>query len=921
MRSPKTCFFSYSSSHREVKESIELAIDQINTTDLVVIQGIGALSVAGKTVFGAIQKVIDDSELFMCDLTEFSPEILFELGYAIAKNKPIWITLNSSYPQTQKSYHKIGPLAEIGCSTYENFHELVSKFFSGRPFDNLESTVYNDVIQSLVQMRSKPPTLFYLQSAVRTDASLRLTRRLQSVPTVVDDPLEVISQPLSWYAQNAYYAYALIVHFIDRERESSAISLQNAKYWLVAGLTHGFGKPILMLAHAPFQSPVDYQHLLRTHETAAECIAIVDSWLPTVESCHLVQEQRHKAQQKELQRVVGLHRINLGEYVAENEAGSLAEYFVITAPFEEALRTTQYKIYVGRKGSGKTANLQQLEERIQQDKRNYVCVIRPVDYEFEGALNLLTSSLSKADSGYLIQSLWKFLIYTELALSMCKWLQARSPHLGYDKAESELIQYMDQNEDLRQDFTVRMEYAIQDLCNIDFSENVRSGRIRVSEILHNRILTRLHEYIGNVLRDKNRVYILIDNLDKAWRKREDLDTLAAFLFGLLGASQDISDQLQRGGLRRPQVNLALVIFLRSDIFSYIMTTAREGDKLAFAKMDWTDPILLRRVIEERFIASLGEKLAPQEVWEQFFSISVKGMATKDYIVQRIIPRPRDIIFLCKSALSQAINHKHTRIEEEDILEAEKEYSELAVNSLTAEIETQLDRAEEFLYEFVGQSDIVTRDEIVGFLANAGISVDEADTAIELLCDNTFLGLETAPNTFKFMHESGRKGVFKKLAQNEAKRRRQERFKIGAPFHSFLEIVPSGGIEVVPLGSEHPNIRILVERMNSALERQDYSEVLHTSASVFETMAKDVVSLDSVQDQTLGSFFEKYRKESLLPDEVLDYIIEVYKARNKAPLAGHGSTRAPSISREVAITLAEMTQAFVRIEYRLGKESE
>jgi hypothetical protein len=117
---------------------------------------------------------------------------------------------------------------------------------------------------------------------------------------------------------------------------------------------------------------------------------------------------------------------------------------------------------------------------------------------------------------------------------------------------------------------------------------------------------------------------------------------------------------------------------------------------------------------------------------------------------------------------------------------------------------------------------------------------------------------------------------------------------------------------------HSNILILIERMDDALKRDDYPGVLHACANIFETLAKDIVGIPSVQDQTLKSFFERYRKNSTLPDEILDYILSIYDLRSTTPLAGHGSTRIPSISREQAVSLSEMTKAFVNIEYKLRK---
>ncbi|HNT78922.1 MAG TPA: hypothetical protein PKH77_28275, partial [Anaerolineae bacterium] len=125
---------------------------------------------------------------------------------------------------------------------------------------------------------------------------------------------------------------------------------------------------------------------------------------------------------------------------------------------------------------------------------------------------------------------------------------------------------------------------------------------------------------------------------------------------------------------------------------------------------------------------------------------------------------------------------------------------------------------------------------------------------------------------------------------------------------------------VPLQhSGHPNIVILLKRMDTALEQDDYAAVLHASASIFETMAKDIVGISTVQNQTLKSFFARYRQNSTLPNEILDYILTVYESRNATPLAGHGSTQTPQISREVAISLSEMTKAFVRIEYKLREK--
>ncbi|MCK5242501.1 hypothetical protein KAR34_08620 [bacterium] len=133
------------------------------------------------------------------------------------------------------------------------------------------------------------------------------------------------------------------------------------------------------------------------------------------------------------------------------------------------------------------------------------------------------------------------------------------------------------------------------------------------------------------------------------------------------------------------------------------------------------------------------------------------------------------------------------------------------------------------------------------------------------------------------------------------------------------VIPIDEIEETSNGSEHPNIRVLIKRMDDALKSDDYSAVLHASASIFETMAKDIVGIATVQNQTLKSFFGRYRKDSGLPNEILNFIIGTYENRNSIPLAGHGSTQTPNILKKEAVVLREMTVAFVKIEYTLYTE--
>ncbi len=119
-------------------------------------------------------------------------------------------------------------------------------------------------------------------------------------------------------------------------------------------------------------------------------------------------------------------------------------------------------------------------------------------------------------------------------------------------------------------------------------------------------------------------------------------------------------------------------------------------------------------------------------------------------------------------------------------------------------------------------------------------------------------------------------------------------------------------------SEHPNVRFLFHRMETLLDNDDYPGVFHTAGSIIETMAKDILGDSSTKP--FKSLKASYRKGSNLREPMLDWLDQVYLMRNKEPLAGHGSTQIPNISKEEAVICVELTKSFVRIEYSLRGEN-
>ena len=684
------------------------------------------------------------------------------------------------------------------CFGYNNSRDIVKEFYRQSPHQNLEKNLYDDLWST--GPVSKKDALLYLQCSSTTEASMRIARRVASGPmrSVIDDPQEVRVQPFAWYVQQVTSAFAIVCHFLSTEYQNW--QQNNAKHALIAGLAHGAGKPLLMLAHEPYSSPLDYQDLLRKHATAAAAESIFADWsLPLIDAY----EKRILATasyQVEKRAQTHLRDLTVGEPVAEFESDVVPDYFVSTAVYSETLHS-KYSIVVGRKGTGKTATLYALTEKLRGDPRNHICVIKPVGYELEGLMSVLSEELERADKGYLVESFWKFLVYTELTKGVYEELLAKPSYYKRSPAETALCELIEEYKSLiTPEFSSRLETAVGRLRDFQRAPTAEGRRLKISELLHHEMLSRLRVLLGEVLSHKGRVSILIDNLDKAWNPNTELALLSELLFGLLSVSKRVAEEFWRDASGRASVNLYFVLFLRSDIYAAMLQFAKERDKLPVRLLIWDDSDLLKRVIEQRFMNSDPEIQFPQQVWEKYFPPTTGGLATWEYIGERIHPRPRDLIYLIKSALQLAVNRGRTRVEAKDIIDGEKPYSRFALDSLIVEAAARISNIEDLLLHFVQSSEIVTENQISDRVVAANMPASETHSVTTLLVELTFLGFEVAPNRFEFLYDEQDERKMSIMARKTADETTNgvRRFRIHPAFHAFLEIKPQSSAPTTQL---------------------------------------------------------------------------------------------------------------------------
>jgi len=783
-----SCFVAYPSQSPSLSETIEGAIKIIDSSGIVAIDSWKSTKVSGKFVMSAICNGIEEKDLFICDLTYLNHNVLFELGFAIAKQKRVWLLHNPSIEDSVIDFNNFKLLTTLGHTSYANSKEIVAKFYDDEPYNDLENTVYREVIEPYIH-QSTSEKLLFLKSAIDTDASIRLSRRVDKsiLDSVVDDPSEVRIQTLSWYAEKVFTSYAVIAHFMSMEQKGQR--LHNAKNSFVSGLSYGLGKHLLMLAHEPYISPIDYRELLQTHPTAAKCEDIAVDWLSEIEKEFGERKVETERYSKELRASSELQRITIGDPVAEHESEKLVDYFVTTAAYNQAL-SANYLTLVGRKGTGKTAILFKLASEILNDHRNHVCQIMPVGYELDGVIRMVQQALQKSEKGFLIECFWKFLVYTELAKSIYEDLQSKPVHYQLNPDEQSFLSFIEANDAIvKNEFSVRLESIVNQLQNIANFKSSIEQRLRISELMHERVIIKLRSLIGKVLEKKKKVAILIDNLDKAWNRQQNIVVLCDLLYALMDVSRQIYIDFQKSSSKLQPVNLSIIIFLRSDIFQQVLNLAPEKDKLNFSRIVWDDSEVLLNVLEQRFLSSNPNLVSPSEIWSKYFCSTVMGISTRDYLIQQVLPRPRDLIYLVKYALTLAVNRHHSVITERDIIDSQKQYSQYALDSLDAENGIQLAYFKELLYEFIGAPEIIERKEILGFMKKCNIPDYIYREVIDLLSTLTFLGVEVESDRFEFQYNEKNEAKFRTMARRlvESRSNEFERFKIAQPFHSYLEI--------------------------------------------------------------------------------------------------------------------------------------
>lgn len=681
MESDRTIFFAYEGGHQDNRDAIRAGISTFNHYQKTTrAQSWEDLKIAGNVLNAVIMQAIDSCDVFAADLTYLNHNVLFELGYAIGKEKPLLVFLNRAIEGASDRYESSQLLRGIGYESFATGEDISRALQQHRVQENTE-------VSSLVRRRMfelDSAELLHLESPIKNQASFDLRQYLSKTagPHLVNDTTEIEYQTLSWYVSSIVQARAVLIHLVGHE----AVNVQelNAEYSFYCGLAAGLGKVVALLAPVPFDAPVDYNDILIQYESSRDCCRKVEAWYTRyVHNAGSQATDTSLATSKgEEDKKVDLLKLGIGYDVAEEEGSNLLEYFVEIDTYRQALNR-EMSVITGRKGAGKSAIFIKLcDDLADADHEKYAVVLKPESDELLEDVELSRLYQSPASKQAFLSSIWRYVVFARLLEEVARRLVAQPKGtISPGSVEQEIVSYIESTTRSTSDghFTfLRRLYQ-------ELDQHGGFGNQKALNQLYDKYIGPVKALLRRYLSGQRfvEIHVVADNLDKTWDAQHDLDLQADLILALLSFNNRINTELQNDYLK-PRT----VVFLRKDIFEYVLNRAREPDKLVAREQEinWHRfPQRLKELLEARFRFALQrDKDEPvDDVWRDYFHLSSRRHPY-EAIARAVVPRPRDFIYFTSRLFESAVNRDSPHVSGEDFDYASEAYSNYLYRNMIAE---------------------------------------------------------------------------------------------------------------------------------------------------------------------------------------------------------------------------------------------
>jgi len=660
-----------------------------------------SLNVGGSILFCSICKAIRTSRLLVANLTNLNFNVLFEVGYAIGLGKPVLPVRDVSFDKEEAVWSELGIFDTLGYETFENSGQLAS-------IATKNGSKVQEAISVLPQLNRKQP-IYYIKSPLDTDGSVKLFSCLKKsyFRFRTFDPRETPRLSLHEAHKQVFSSLGVVAHLLDTNRKGALV--HNARCAFVSGMAMAAGKHVLMLQEGHIVQPIDYRDVVQPYFEVSQIPRLVEG---LVRATADTLQSGSDASAIVLTGI--LEQIDLGDVAAENEIQSLANYFVKTPQFQQAVQG-HARLVVGRKGSGKTALFYGIRNAVGYRKRGLLLDLKPEGHQLVKLREGVVEKLSEGYQEHTLTAFWTHLLLLEVAHKLLERdVQSAYADATLMKSYNRLrALYSAHVPDDEGDFSERIMHLVNKVTDAFAAKTGASLQSKdITAMIYGGDIEPLQQALVDYLGGGTALWLLFDNIDKGWSshgtRKEDIIILRCLV--------EATRKFQRY-LAKYDVDCHTVLFVRKDVYDLLLDNTPDRGKESVANLDWSDTELIQELLLKRFNQDNRMQGSFEDIWSRLFDPHIAGEDSFRYILARTFLRPRDVLNFTSKSIQIAVSRSHKRVEEKDVRDAEMGFSEDMFNDLRYELRDVFPQHPDVLLKFVGWS-------------NARLSMTEIDFILQ-----------------------------------------------------------------------------------------------------------------------------------------------------------------------------------------------
>ncbi len=728
-------FIAYPALPIDIGQTIEAAKSTFVTPNLD-ISTWKREDLSGQSLVAPILEAISNADIVAGDITTLNFNVVYELGYGIGLGKRALPLLHRAFDQDLKAIHDAGIFDTLLYDQYATSGELLDLLRAAQPGRRFATAYPLDALPVYIVL---PP--------VMTDDANQLVARSRRAGLRPRTYEQFNQARLS--ATEAVRAVAI----------SSGVALQilppdikgskehNVRCAFVAGISQALGLPTLMLKKGSWPAPLDVRDDVVSYETETQLATAFTEFAASVH------EKRYAGTIPVAGPQNPLATLNFGDPAAENEEGSLDDYFLERDEYRQVL-DGRAKIVVGRKGSGKTAIFYQVRNRLKDARTNVILDLSPEAYQLKKLKDLVLRWLAAGSKEFLLSAFWEYVLLLEICGKLLEKDQDvhKRNHLLFDPYQRLLKFYRDETSTVGISFSDRLLRLIDRLSERyvrDFKERegVDLSDDQVTNLLYQSTLSGLREQLVAYASNKGMVFVLFDNIDKGWNATGLPDSAVVIIRDLFEAGSKLGNDFRRHG-----IEFYSSIFLRNDVYEALLSDTSDRGKETVVLVDWSNSGLLAQMMRRRIGYNHKNKIDKDQLWHSICSPLVDGQNSLEYLISHSMMRPRYLIRLMNYCRGNAINFDRHRIDEQDIKEGLSTYSTETIKEIGLEIRDVLPDAGDVLYAFLGEHREMLRSHILTLIEKNVGNADSTTAIFTMLLWHGVLGLRRSPEQVTYIHD-------------------------------------------------------------------------------------------------------------------------------------------------------------------------